>query len=342
MRTARFVCVAVLAAALAAASAHAQAPDACDNADGAWNGAQFVLATAPAAGARVRPGFTVSGCSATFDGSVTWKLVARDGTQLANGYARGGSAGAGRFEFKVDYVATELRLAQLEVEAPRGGEVELARTVLPLVLLPPPPPEAPVPGAVPSGSWRLRKMNGAPVPGDAEMSLEISGGRAGGMGACNQWGATWNASGGVVALGPVAATKKNCLGPAMNLERRYFAALAAAKKYALRGHEMELADEKGTPLLVFVSGAGPDSGVATGPTTYRCEGGRTFSVEFDPQQQRAILIIGGRALTLKQVAGASGASYSDGRTTLRTKGRQAYIEENGAVTVRDCSAEVRR
>ena len=338
MRTALFAGLAVLAATLSAGPVHAQTPDACDNGDGAWNGAQFVLATEPAAGARVRPGFTVSGCSSTYDGSITWKLVGRDGTQLAAGFARGGSAGAGRFEFKVDYVATALRLAQLEVQAPQGSEAELARTVLPLVLLPPPPPEAPVPGAVPSGSWKLRKMNGAPVPPDVVMSLEIAGGRAGGMGACNQWGATWNATGGVVTLGPVAATKKNCLGPAMNLERRYFAALAAAKKYALRGHEMELADEKGTPLLVFVSGAGPDSGVATGPTTYRCEGGRTFSVEFDPQQQRAILILGGRALTLKQIPGASGASYSDGRTTLRTKGRQAYIEESGAVTIRDCSA----
>lgn len=63
--------------------------DNCANADGALNDAAFVITTSPSAGERVESGFAVAGCSRTFESNVNWKLLARNGTELASGqYAR--------------------------------------------------------------------------------------------------------------------------------------------------------------------------------------------------------------------------------------------------------------
>ena len=54
--------------------------DNCNKDDGALDEAAFVITTAPKAGDRVENGFAVAGCSRTFEGSVEWKLVGRDGS----------------------------------------------------------------------------------------------------------------------------------------------------------------------------------------------------------------------------------------------------------------------
>ena len=74
--------------------------DGCDLSDGALDDAAFVIATAPAAGARVSSGFPVSGCSRTFESTVVWRLHARNGDLLAQGNTTGGGVdGPGRFAF---------------------------------------------------------------------------------------------------------------------------------------------------------------------------------------------------------------------------------------------------
>ena len=112
----------------------------CSTADGALDDAAFVIATAPAAGARVSSGFAVSGCSRTFESVVNWRLLARDGSLLAEGHATGGGVdGPGPFAFAVPFSLAERQLGTLEVfeEDASGGEgFPPGRTVLPLELLP--------------------------------------------------------------------------------------------------------------------------------------------------------------------------------------------------------------
>ena len=114
--------------------------DGCDLSDGALDDAAFVIATAPAAGARVSSGFGVAGCSRTFESTVVWRLAARDGDLLAQGTATGGGVdGPGPFAFSVPFAVAERQVGQLEVfeEDVSGGEgFPPSRTVLPLVLLP--------------------------------------------------------------------------------------------------------------------------------------------------------------------------------------------------------------
>ena len=114
--------------------------DACDNDDGAFNEASFVIATAPEAGERVESGFAVSGCSRSFESSVQWRLIARDGSVLASGNAQGGGVdGPGAFSFTVPYSVDAKQIGHLEVfdeDVSDGEGFPPGRTVVPLVLNP--------------------------------------------------------------------------------------------------------------------------------------------------------------------------------------------------------------
>jgi hypothetical protein len=123
-----------------AATAGGGGGDACTIADGALDNAAFVIATAPTAGARVSSGFPVAGCSRTFESTVVWRLLARNGSVLGHGTTTGGGAdGPGPFAFSVPFSIGERQIGTLEVfeeDASDGEGFPPGRTVLPLVLLP--------------------------------------------------------------------------------------------------------------------------------------------------------------------------------------------------------------
>ncbi len=85
-------------------------------------------------------GFAVSGCSRTFESNVNYRLLARDGSVLAQGNTTGGGVdGFGPFSFNVTYNAAEQQIGHLEVfeeDASDGEGNPPGRTVLPLVLMP--------------------------------------------------------------------------------------------------------------------------------------------------------------------------------------------------------------
>ena len=114
--------------------------DNCDNTDGAFNDAAFVVATAPEAGERVETGFEVKGCSRTFESNVQWKLLGRDGSALASGNTQGGGVdGPGAFSFTIPYNVDAQQIGHLEVfeeDVSDGEGNPPGRTVIPLVLEP--------------------------------------------------------------------------------------------------------------------------------------------------------------------------------------------------------------
>ena len=114
--------------------------DNCNKDDGTLDEAAFVITTAPKAGDRVENGFAVAGCSRTFEGSVEWKLVGRDGAAIASGNTRGGGVdGPGAFSFTVPYSLEGTEVGHLEVfeeDVSDGEGFPPGRTVLPLVLKP--------------------------------------------------------------------------------------------------------------------------------------------------------------------------------------------------------------
>jgi hypothetical protein len=118
----------------------APAADVCAGDDGALTDAGFVFVTAPVSGARVSPGFAVTGCSRTFESNVPWELRDQDGTVIARGAATGGGVdGPGAFRFTVPYTVPERQIGVLLVreDDPSGGEGRPPKdNAIPVVLSP--------------------------------------------------------------------------------------------------------------------------------------------------------------------------------------------------------------
>lgn len=99
----------------------------------------FVVVTAPLPGAAVASGFTVSGCSRTFESNVPWTLVDAFGEVLAQGATTGGGVdGPGPFETTVDYSVDERQIAELRVveDDPDEGGRSPVSNVIPVILTP--------------------------------------------------------------------------------------------------------------------------------------------------------------------------------------------------------------
>lgn len=74
-----------------------------------------------------------------------------------------------------------------------------------------------------------------------------------------------------------------------------------------------------------------------GATRYVCDGGRQFAVRFGGDgQQSAMVILPEREFRLDPVPGASAGLYSNGRSTLITKGDEVSLEEAGSALFANC------
>lgn len=117
-----------------------ESSDVCENADGALSDASFIFVTTPRSGERVSSGFTVEGCSRTFESNVPWRLLDESGAELDSGAASGGGVdGPGPFSFTVAYSIPERQIGTLEVneeEVTEEGTREPVQNVIPLVLNP--------------------------------------------------------------------------------------------------------------------------------------------------------------------------------------------------------------
>jgi hypothetical protein len=87
----------------------------------------------------VTSGFTVTGCSNTFEATVAWQLLGRDGSELASGTTTGGTLDQpGPFTFTVEYALDARQVGNLEVFEPPVTEEGFPppKEVVPLVLEP--------------------------------------------------------------------------------------------------------------------------------------------------------------------------------------------------------------
>ncbi len=100
----------------------------------------FVFVTAPAPGAQLFSGFTVEGCSSTFESTVQWSLRDRAGAVLNSGFTMGGGVdGPERFSFTVEYdnPTGGLQVGTLHVfeeDVSDGEGFPPPRVVIPVVL----------------------------------------------------------------------------------------------------------------------------------------------------------------------------------------------------------------
>jgi heat shock protein HslJ len=101
---------------------------------------------------------------------------------------------------------------------------------------------APPPGSGASlAGTRWVGRGSAGMDGGAMPRLEfISGGRVTGFTGCNMLSGTWRMEGGEVRFGGIATTKRMCLGPEGEVEKRLLAALGADSRVRREGSRLVL------------------------------------------------------------------------------------------------------
>jgi len=106
---------------------------------------------------------------------------------------------------------------------------------------------APARAASPHGAWLAEDIAGATVPAGVATTLEIAAdGAVSGSGGCNRYRGRAELGAGTIAFSPLAATRMACPGPAMEQEGRFFAALAAARRFRIEDGRLVLSAEDGS------------------------------------------------------------------------------------------------
>jgi heat shock protein HslJ len=113
------------------------------------------------------------------------------------------------------------------------------------------------PAALEGESWILTQMlsaGGQTQIVEVGVSAEFDGSTISGTAGCNTYNASYEASGGDISFGPIAATKKLCPEDEQSTEDRYLQLLAGIGSFEVSGRSMSMNDADGTPVLQFMQG----------------------------------------------------------------------------------------
>ena len=103
--------------------------------------------------------------------------------------------------------------------------------------------------------WVLISLNGSALIEGTEITLSFKEASLDGSAGCNTYGGSYAASEDSLHLSGVYWTEMGCPEPKgiMDQERAYFDALNAAARYRVDGDRLEVYDEAGAQILVFVA-----------------------------------------------------------------------------------------
>lgn len=113
------------------------------------------------------------------------------------------------------------------------------------------------PAALEGESWILTQMltaGGQTEILDVGVSASFDGTTISGNAGCNSYHASYEASGGDISFGPIAATKKVCPEDEQSTEDRYLQLLAEIGSFEVSGRSMSMNEMDGTPVLQFMQG----------------------------------------------------------------------------------------
>jgi membrane-bound inhibitor of C-type lysozyme len=87
-------------------------------------------------------------------------------------------------------------------------------------------------------------------------------------------------------------------------------------------------------------GSSGDTGAAprlpADAVAYQCDEGKRLVVRYPPGAKYVIVMFPDREFRLDQTASGSGIRYSNGRTTLHSKGDEAFLEEGANTPFANC------
>lgn len=99
----------------------------------------------------------------------------------------------------------------------------------------------------PTASWTAVELNGKPVEG---LTLDYTTDKASGTGGCNRFSGPISIEDDAIQIGPLASTRMMCEGKS-EIESQYFAALEAARSFAIDGGMLIIKDDGGKVILKF-------------------------------------------------------------------------------------------
>jgi membrane-bound inhibitor of C-type lysozyme len=86
--------------------------------------------------------------------------------------------------------------------------------------------------------------------------------------------------------------------------------------------------------------SGSDTGSApplpSDAVAYQCDQGKQLVVRYPAGAKYAVVMFPDREFRLDQTVSGSGVRYSNGRTTLHSKGDEAFLEEGTTTTFANC------
>lgn len=103
--------------------------------------------------------------------------------------------------------------------------------------------------------WEFVSLNDNALIEGKQITLRFGEASIEGSGGCNTYGGSYTAAEDSLRLEGVYATEMACMEPEgiMEQEKAYFDALNAAVRYRIDGDRLEVYDETGTQILVFVT-----------------------------------------------------------------------------------------
>ena len=104
-------------------------------------------------------------------------------------------------------------------------------------------------------AWELESLTGSDVLPGTTITLKFSGDQVSGSAGCNQYGGSYQAGENSLSVGDVFSTEMGCLEPEGILEQEgvYLTALSVAATYQITADRLEIFDEAGAQVLVFVA-----------------------------------------------------------------------------------------
>ena len=106
--------------------------------------------------------------------------------------------------------------------------------------------------------WELVSLHGGTLIEGRKITLRFGDGSVEGSGGCNTYGGSYAASKESLKLSGVYRTEMACVEPEgiMKQETGYFEALNNVVRYRAEGERLELLDQSGESILVYVAAGG--------------------------------------------------------------------------------------
>jgi len=104
-------------------------------------------------------------------------------------------------------------------------------------------------------AWGLESLAGNAVLSGTTITIEFSDDQVSGSAGCNQYGGNYQARENSLSVGDVFSTEMGCMEPTGILEQEtaYLTALSVATSYQITADQLEMFDEAGAQVLVFVA-----------------------------------------------------------------------------------------